>query len=198
MTDAQFFSRYVEASRILRYFPGSANDVAMQVLDLHRRYGAEVGGVLRRGISDRATEIHAGQLPNSCAIALGIDDKYRRPRNASEDAIPREAVGELANDKESGLVPTARGSSVAKSRRRNPRYQAIDVELRSIEQARPRSHEEVFRSINGRAPIPNAEPFQSAKGWLAGFKRDRVAARVWLSKRWSRLGLPPFPRGPKK
>jgi hypothetical protein len=201
MTDGQFFSTYGEASRILRYLPGSANDVAAQVLGLHRRYGAEVGGVLRRGISNHAMEIHAGQLPNSCAIALGIHDKFRRPRNASEDPIPTKAVGEPTNDKDPGLVPTKTGSSVATSRSplgRNPTYEAIDVELRSIAQALPRSHEEVFRSIAGRAPIPNAEPLLSAKGWLAGFKRDRIAARVWLSKRWSRLGLPPFPRGPKK
>ena len=43
-----------------------------------------------------------------------------------------------------------------------------------------------------------AEPFETARGWMAGFRRDEAAARAWLSKRWRvTLDLPPLPRGPK-
>jgi hypothetical protein len=84
-----------------------------------------------------------------------------------------------------------------KSRRQHARYEAIDKELRKIAEMRPMSHKEVFGSLDGRAPIPYAKPFATAGGWLAGFQRDQAAARAWLSKAWSRLHLPPFPRGPK-
>ena len=85
-----------------------------------------------------------------------------------------------------------------KAARRNPRYKAIDDALRNVAQARPSSHEEVFAALEGRVRPPNAEPFQSEGGWLAGFRRNKACARAWLSKAWSRLELPAFPRGPKR
>jgi hypothetical protein len=82
--------------------------------------------------------------------------------------------------------------------RRNPRYKQIDAALKEISESRPRTQEEVFRSLDGRrVPPPPAEPFHSARAWMAGFGRDCSAARAWLSKRWSELNLMPLPRGPK-
>ena len=85
-------------------------------------------------------------------------------------------------------VPKATGS---------PRYQRIDDALRDIAQMTPRSHDDVFQNLDGRVKIPNAQPFQAAGGWVKGFYADPRAARSWLSKAWSRLKLPAFPRGPK-
>lgn len=73
----------------------------------------------------------------------------------------------------------------------------IDKELRRAAEMHPSNHEQVFHALEGRAPIPPAKPFNLARGWLAGFHRDPPAARAWLSKAWSHLGLPPFPHGPK-
>jgi len=82
--------------------------------------------------------------------------------------------------------------------RRNAKYNQIDAALKEISQSRPRTQEEVFQSLDGRhVPLPLAEPFASARGWMAGFNRDRSAARSWLSKIWSDLRLPPLPKGPK-
>jgi hypothetical protein len=70
--------------------------------------------------------------------------------------------------------------------------------LRQIADAHPRSHEEVFQQLEDRrARLPDARPFSAARGWMAGFRKDPTRARSWLSKRWSALGLSPFPRGPK-
>jgi len=77
------------------------------------------------------------------------------------------------------------------------RYEAIDKALRGIAEAAPKRHREVFDGFNGSIDLPFAEPFASAGGWLTGYRRDRVAARVWLSKTWSRLNLRPFTRGSK-
>lgn len=74
---------------------------------------------------------------------------------------------------------------------------AIDTALQEIAQMRPKSHAEVFASLEGRAPLSRAEPFRTAKGWMTGFRRDPPRARSWLVKAWTRLGLPAFPRGPK-
>jgi hypothetical protein len=83
--------------------------------------------------------------------------------------------------------------------RRNIRYQAIDEKLVCISEARPKNHEEVFRYLDDRKiAIPNRKLFKSAGGWLKGFHQDPHAASAWLSQRWARLGLPAFPRGPKK
>jgi hypothetical protein len=81
---------------------------------------------------------------------------------------------------------------------RPSRYEAIDSALKQSAEARPRSHEEVFRHLDERNKhLPNAEPFRSARGWLAGFQKNPARARVWLSKRWSLLKLPGFTSGPK-
>jgi hypothetical protein len=84
-----------------------------------------------------------------------------------------------------------------KSVRASVRYAEIDRTLREIAISHPKNHREVFRALDGRTQIPYAQPFLSAKGWLAGFQANPKAAQAWLSKAWSRLHLPPFPRGPK-
>ena len=82
--------------------------------------------------------------------------------------------------------------------RRNQRYKVIDEALRKIAQSSPRTQEEVFQSLEDRhVVIPPAEPFMTARGWIAGFRRDALGARAWLSKRWGELSLSSLPRGPK-
>jgi hypothetical protein len=74
----------------------------------------------------------------------------------------------------------------------------IDVALQEIAESRPSRQDEVFQSLDGRhVVIPPAEPFLTARGWTAGFRQDKAAARAWLSKRWAELELSPLPRGPK-
>lgn len=94
--------------------------------------------------------------------------------------------------------PRKQGRPTKVSARRNQRYSAIDVALRQIGESRPRTQEEVFQSLQGRRVVlPLAEPFLTAHGWMAGFRRDQASARAWLSKRWAELDLLPLPRGPK-
>jgi hypothetical protein len=77
------------------------------------------------------------------------------------------------------------------------KYAAIDKALKSVAESLPKTQEEVFKALDGRVAHAEAEPFKTARGWHAGFKKDSPRARSWLSKSWSRLGLPPFSRGPK-
>jgi hypothetical protein len=81
--------------------------------------------------------------------------------------------------------------------RRNQKYKTIDQALQKIAESRPCTQEEVFKALEGRVVFPPAEPFETARGWIPGFRRDKATARAWLSKRWGELDLPPLPRGPK-
>jgi hypothetical protein len=96
-------------------------------------------------------------------------------------------------------APVHQGDRRAKRpARRNARYAKIDAALRAISASQPRSQTEILQSLEERRVVtPPAEPFLSANGWLAGFRRDQAAARAWLSKRWAKSQLPPLPRGPK-
>ena len=128
--------------------------------------------------------------------------RYRAEKARQEaDAARRHLENALAK---LGEDPAKRANAVvSRPTRRNKKYETIDRLLRHTAESRPKSHQEVFeqlesRHIEGRrVPIPPAEPFASARGWIAGFQKDPAGARAWLSKRWKALGLPPFPRGPK-
>lgn len=96
--------------------------------------------------------------------------------------------------------PRTTRPSIGPSRRRprNDRYAEIDKTLVAISESKPESQEAVFKALDSRKiKVPSAEPFETAGGWVAGFKRDPKLARTWLSKRWALLGLPAMPRGPK-
>jgi hypothetical protein len=106
----------------------------------------------------------------------------------------RESTSFGGSDVATGATKT---HSAARKSRRAGRYQRIDDALRDIAEARPSGHEEVFKALDGRAPLPSARPFKTARAWHAGFLANRTSARAWLSKQWTRLNLPPFQRGPK-
>jgi hypothetical protein len=110
-------------------------------------------------------------------------------------------IGESAQVSQAAQEPSEpkKGRTEKKPVRRNAKYETIDKALNGLADARPRDHEAVFRSLDDRKiAVPNCRPFKAAGGWLKGFHKDPHAARAWLSRAWSRLGLPAFARGPKK
>jgi hypothetical protein len=107
------------------------------------------------------------------------------------------AIDQPGTPKADAAVKSPSGGSRPKLLRRGSNNDKIDQALRQIAEVQPKGHEEVFRLLEGRAKVPDAKPFASTGEWTSGFRRDKAAARAWLSKAWSRLNLPPFPRGPK-
>ena len=119
------------------------------------------------------------------------------PADTRKGAVSASDPGDMVGG--DPTVRTSKGHCKIVNKRRNSRYLAIDQALRSIAEALPSKHEEVFQFLDERnVVIPNRRPFRPAGGWRKGFQRDPRAASVWLSQAWGRLGLPAFQRGPKK
>jgi len=78
MTPVQFFSRFGEASRILRHINGSADTVAMRVFELHQRHAKEVTKVVDGAISAHAADIRKRALPEGCLLRLVCDSSASR------------------------------------------------------------------------------------------------------------------------
>jgi hypothetical protein len=116
-------------------------------------------------------------------------------------AIIQARSPEQAADEKSTVPDVQRHSEVPSGKRpvrRSKTLKTIDEKLEKIADIHPQTQEEVFEALNGRVIFPQAEPFKTARGWLAGFRDDEAMARAWLSKRWGELNLAPLPRGPKK
>lgn len=73
MNALQFFSRFGEASRVLKHLGGSADATAMQVFDLHRRHAKQVTGVIDQAFAKYGADIRKRALPPSCLLRLVYD-----------------------------------------------------------------------------------------------------------------------------
>jgi hypothetical protein len=146
--------------------------------------------------SFRAVDVYVKRLFEASAnLCLDFEARSAPSKDETEPSnrFATESLGKAKFVQESRT-----GSSAKLSGRRNAKYEEIDAALMGAAESKPKTHQEVFRALDGRTAVPNAKPFSTARGWWAGFERDPVRARAWLSKQWSRLRLPSFPRGPKK
>jgi hypothetical protein len=67
-----------EIIRVLRHVPGlNANEVALKILELHRKHGDEVARVMEEAVRNHSSEILDARLPESCAIILSLPEKYK-------------------------------------------------------------------------------------------------------------------------
>jgi hypothetical protein len=73
MNAIQFFSRFGEASRVLRHLAGNADATAMQVFDLHRRHAKQVTGVIDQAFAQYGAAIRKRELPANCLLRLVYD-----------------------------------------------------------------------------------------------------------------------------
>jgi 7-cyano-7-deazaguanine synthase in queuosine biosynthesis len=63
MSPVAFFSKFGEASRVLRHLEGSAATVALKVYELHKRHAQQVTAVVDEAISTHARAIRERSLP---------------------------------------------------------------------------------------------------------------------------------------
>lgn len=76
-------------------------------------------------------------------------------------------------------------------------YAPFDKALREIAKTNPTSHHEVFKLLTERR-IPQTILGRASTDWMDWFRQRPRNARSWLSKRWAKNELPPFPRGRKQ
>ena len=89
MTDVAFFAQYGETSRIVGFFPESADMVASRTLDLHQRHAEAICGVFDQAIALHAGALRQGALPADCLLSLVVgqrqgDSPYPAPSRPLE------------------------------------------------------------------------------------------------------------------
>ncbi len=78
MTDQGFLSRFAgEMSRALGYLPGSADDNARSIIDLHKRHADGVFSVMENGVRTHAADLVARTLPPNCLLMMAVSGDGR-------------------------------------------------------------------------------------------------------------------------
>jgi 7-cyano-7-deazaguanine synthase in queuosine biosynthesis len=75
MTDAVFFTHYGETSRVVGYFPESADTIASRIFDLHRRHATTVCRIFDDAIKLHAPRLREGSLPPDCLLSLIVSQR---------------------------------------------------------------------------------------------------------------------------
>jgi hypothetical protein len=88
MDALQFFSRYGEASRVLRHLSENSDATAMQVFDLHRRHAKQVTGVIDQAFAKYGGDIRKRVLPPSCVLRLVYDSGPGLTPVPSKNRVP--------------------------------------------------------------------------------------------------------------
>lgn len=71
-TDQELFAQHGELARVLAHLPGTADEAATKLIDLHRRHAAEVEEVIDAGIRANASALRRGSLPRGSLLVLAL------------------------------------------------------------------------------------------------------------------------------
>jgi predicted MPP superfamily phosphohydrolase len=74
-SDQELFAQHGELARVLAHIPGTVDETATKLVDLHRRHAAEVEEVIDTGIRAHATELRRGDLPQGSLLMLALPPK---------------------------------------------------------------------------------------------------------------------------
>jgi hypothetical protein len=106
MTDVKILERFGEVGRLLRDVPPlTSNEVAENVVRLHRKHATEVSQVIDKAISAHSTEIRERSLPRTCAIMMAVTEgcKGDSRHAATESKALTYAGAELQPRKRQGV-----------------------------------------------------------------------------------------------
>jgi len=109
LDDINFFTQFPEANRVIRHVGLTADAAAQRVLDLHRRHGKEVMGVLADGLRANVEDFQAGRLPNSCLLVLPVPDSYRAVPAAKRFTDSVDPTARVAVPEQQTATPTDKG-----------------------------------------------------------------------------------------
>jgi hypothetical protein len=87
MDALRFFSRFGEASRVLRHIPGNPEANAIQVFEMHQRHAKQVTGVIDQALAKHGPAIRKRELPASCTLRLVYDSGPSDNLSTVSDAV---------------------------------------------------------------------------------------------------------------
>jgi len=151
MNDFEFFSKFGEASRVLRHIDGTPESVAQRILDLHRRHAAEVAKVIDAGLSKHAAAIRRRELPASSLLRL-----------VCESQVPIVEVNRNVINQPSPGIPIKK----ARPKKRAPRAAAIDAIKQALREHLRAARDHAFStrdSDNGSGLLPRPTQDQLAR-----------------------------------
>jgi hypothetical protein len=68
--DSRFFERFPEVHRALNHMSGTADGIARQIFDLHKRHAAGIERVLSETLQSHSLDLVHGNLPDSCILSI--------------------------------------------------------------------------------------------------------------------------------
>lgn len=93
MSEFAFYAANGQMFRALRHLPGSLDDNARAIYDLHRRHAVAVSAVIERGIVELAPRLRKGLLPDTSLISLILAPIARQPVDTDVDAAEAQPSG---------------------------------------------------------------------------------------------------------
>ena len=88
MSEIGFLATYGQTFRVLSHLPGSPDESARKIYELHKRHALMVGSVLKREIQARASLIVTHALPDTCLLSLAVSQAAKQP--AYSDPVERQ------------------------------------------------------------------------------------------------------------
>ncbi|MGI8960598.1 MAG: hypothetical protein ACR2IV_12695, partial [Bryobacteraceae bacterium] len=107
VSDLKLIERWGEVGRVLRHVaPLTSNEVAENIVRLHRKHALEVTGVIDKAISDHASDIREGRLSATCAIILAWPETYRVDAHTAGTVNPAPSMARQSQTPQSCKVPS--------------------------------------------------------------------------------------------
>lgn len=104
MSEQAFMASYGQIFRAVPYLPGSADQNARQIWDLHRRHGQEVISVIDGALKNNASVTQALELPTSSLLAMIVSPIAKQPDYVDPVEAEPTAAAQAAADPRDYIV----------------------------------------------------------------------------------------------
>lgn len=98
MSEQAFYATYGQVFRALPHLPGSQDDNARRIHDLHRRHGKQVVEVVDRELKNNASLVQALSLPDTSLLAMILSPIAKQPDYADPIESEEPASAQAAID----------------------------------------------------------------------------------------------------
>ena len=173
MSDTESFSRFPEASRVLRHFEGTADETATKIWDLHLRHAEQIGKVLQAGYQAHSADILGEKLPESCLLIIAFPERYRTVAKPAEvEAEAAAANGKQASQTEEGPTATTRETPSPED---HPAVSSISTS-NGMERGAPKKEAKRGNARKGDSALlygKDAVSFRTAEQYLGISERQR-------------------------